>query len=88
VDAIIRYGTQPIGQIFLRLLFMLVIPLIFSALAVGVAGVGDLRKLGRIGLRTLVYTAVVSSIAVLLGVGLVNWLQPGAGLSGRPRGRA
>lgn len=87
LDAIIRYGTQPVGQVFLRLLFMLVIPLIFSALAVGVAGVGDLGSLGRIGLKTLAYTAIVSSIAVLLGVGLVNLLQPGAGLSEATRAR-
>ena len=70
--AFIRYVTQPVGQIFLRLLFMLVIPLIVSALALGVAGLGDLRSLGRIGLKTLAYTVVVSAIAVLLGVVLVN----------------
>jgi DAACS family dicarboxylate/amino acid:cation (Na+ or H+) symporter len=70
----------PIGQIFLRLLFMLVIPLIVSALAVAVAELGDLRRLGRIGLKTLVYTATVSATAVAIGVGLVNWIEPGAGL--------
>lgn len=73
--------TQPIGAVFLRLLFMLVVPLIVSALALGVAGVGDVSALGRIGLRTLLYTVAVSSIAVLLGVGLVNWLRPGDGIS-------
>ena len=77
----LRYVTAPVGQIFLRLLFMLVIPLIFSALALGVAGLGDLRSLGRIGLKTLAYTVVVSAIAVLLGVSLVNLLQPGDGMS-------
>ena len=80
LDAFVRYGTQPIGQVFLRLLFMLVIPLIFSALVMGVAGLGDLRRLGRIGLKTLAYTVVVSSIAVVLGVVLVNTLRPGEGL--------
>jgi DAACS family dicarboxylate/amino acid:cation (Na+ or H+) symporter len=59
LDAFVRYGTQPVGQIFLRLLFMLVIPLVFSALVMGVAGLGDLRRLGRIGLKTLAYTVVV-----------------------------
>ncbi len=77
----IRNVTEPAGRIFLRLLFMLVIPLILSALALGVAGLGDLRHLGRIGLKTLVYTAAVSTIAVLLGVTLVNVLRPGEGLS-------
>jgi len=81
LDAITRYVTEPIGRIFLRLLFVLVIPLIVSALALGVAGVGDMRRLGRIGLKTLAYTVVVSTIAVLIGVGLVNLLRPGAGVS-------
>ena len=77
----IKYVTLPIGQIFLRLLFMLVIPLIFSALVLGVAGMGDPRHLGRVGLKSLVYTVVVSAIAVLLGVTLVNVFRPGEGLS-------
>src|SRR6185295_5581389 len=77
----IQYVTLPIGQIFLRLLFMLVIPLIFSALVLGVAGMGDPRSLGRIGLKSLLYTIVVSAIAVLIGVTLVNVFRPGEGLS-------
>ena len=81
LDAILRYVTEPAGKIFLRLLFVLVIPLIVSALALGVAGLGDMKQLGRIGLKTLAYTVVVSSIAVLLGVGLVNLFQPGRGVS-------
>lgn len=76
----VAYVTEPIGKIFLRSLFMLVIPLVVSALALGVAGLGDLKALGRIGLRTLGYTVVVSSIAVLIGIGLVNLLEPGKGL--------
>jgi dicarboxylate/amino acid:cation (Na+ or H+) symporter, DAACS family len=77
----IRYVTLPVGQIFLRLLFMLVIPLIFSALVLGVAGMGDPRSLGRIGFKALAYTVVVSAIAVLIGVTLVNVFRPGEGLS-------
>jgi len=80
LDAVVHYVTNPIGQLFLRLLFMLVIPLIFSALVMGVAGLGDLRRLGRIGLKTLAYTVVVSSIAAILGVALVNVMRPGDGL--------
>jgi len=80
LNIIIRYVAQPIGQIFLRLLFMLVVPLIVSGLSLGVAGLGDLRSLGRIGLKTLAYTVLVSSIAVLLGIALVNVLQPGRGV--------
>lgn len=72
--------TQPVGTIFLRLLFMLVIPLLFSALAVGVAEMGDIRSLGRIGWKTLAYTAGVSTAAVLIGMLLVNVLRPGDGV--------
>src|SRR5438094_5856352 len=77
----VKHLTEPAGKIFLRLLFMLVIPLILSALALGVSGLGDLKRLGRIGLKTLAYTVVVSTIAVLIGVGMVNLIRPGAGLS-------
>jgi len=87
LSSFIRYVAGPAGQIFLRLLFMLVIPLIFSALVLGVTGLGDLRRLGRVGLRTLAYTVAVSSIAVLLGVGLVALLRPGEGLSASTRAR-
>jgi Na+/H+-dicarboxylate symporter len=73
--------TEPAGKIFLRLLFVLVLPLIVSALALGVSGLGDFKALGRIGLKTLAYTVVVSTIAVLIGVAMVNLVRPGAGLS-------
>ncbi|HEX9596481.1 MAG TPA: dicarboxylate/amino acid:cation symporter, partial [Anaerolineales bacterium] len=73
--------TQPAGQIFLRLIFMVVIPLIFSALTLGVAELGDLRKLGRIGIKTLVFTLVLSSISVMVGIVLVNMVRPGEGVS-------
>lgn len=72
--------TGPVGQIFLRLLFMLVIPLLVSALIVGVAEMGEIRALRRVGVRTLVYTVVVSSIAVAISLAVVNLLRPGAGV--------
>ncbi|HYC98338.1 dicarboxylate/amino acid:cation symporter [Brevundimonas sp.] len=71
---------QAVGQIFLRLLFMLVLPLLFAALAVGVAEMGDLKSLGRVGLKTLLFTILVSAIAVGIGLGMVNLFQPGAGV--------
>jgi DAACS family dicarboxylate/amino acid:cation (Na+ or H+) symporter len=80
LDRVVRLVAEPAGRIFLRLLFMLVVPLVVSGLALGVAGLGDLRRLGRIGLRTLAVTVVLSSLAVLLGVTLVNVLRPGVGL--------
>jgi Na+/H+-dicarboxylate symporter len=80
VDALTTYVTQPIGQVFLRLLFMLVLPLLFSALVVGISEMGEVRSLKRVGLRTLAYTIVVSSIAVAVSLAVVNLLQPGAGV--------
>ncbi len=85
--AFVRYVSQPVGQVFLRLLLMLVVPLIFSALALGVAGLGDLKSLGRVGLKTLAYTVCVSMIAVGIGVGLVQALKPGEGLSEETKSR-
>jgi DAACS family dicarboxylate/amino acid:cation (Na+ or H+) symporter len=72
--------TGPVGQIFLGLLFMLVLPLLFSAIVVGVSEMGDLGALGRIGWKTLLMTVIVSTIAVLIGLGLVNALRPGDGV--------
>ena len=69
--------TQPIGQLFLNLLLMIVVPLVFSSLVVGVAGIGDIRKLGRVGLKTFAYTIVISAISVVIGLTLANTLRPG-----------
>ncbi|UXI69002.1 dicarboxylate/amino acid:cation symporter [Tahibacter amnicola] len=85
LSLIVTYVSQPVGQIFLRLLLMLVIPLLFSALVLGVSEMGDLRSLGRVGWKTLVYTVAVSAIAVLIGLVLVNVLQPGAGMPDETR---
>lgn len=80
VDGVITYVTQPIGQVFLRLLFMLVLPLLFSALVVGIAEMGEVRLLKAVGIRTLIYTVVVSGIAVAVSLAVVNLLQPGGGV--------
>jgi DAACS family dicarboxylate/amino acid:cation (Na+ or H+) symporter len=80
VDFVTDYITGPIGQIFLRLLFMLVIPLLFSALVVGISEMGEVRSLKRVGLRTLAYTVIVSAIAVAVSLVTVNVLKPGAGV--------
>ncbi len=80
VDFVTTYVTGPIGQVFLRLIFMLVIPLLFSALVVGVAEMGEVKALKRIGLRTLFYTVIVSAIAVAVSLAAVNIFKPGAGV--------
>lgn len=70
----------PAGQIFLRLLIMTVVPLVFASLTLGVAGLGDVRKVGRVGARTLAYFLGSTAIAATLGLLLVNLIRPGDGL--------
>ncbi len=69
--------SEPVGQIFLRLLLLLVIPLVFSSLIAGVAGLGDLRKIGRVGVKCLIYTLALSAISVVIGLTLANTIRPG-----------
>ena len=77
ITGLMHWVTKPFGQIFLNLLFMLVVPLMFSALVLGVAELGDIASLGRLGWKTLIYTGVVTGIAVGIGLLMVNLLQPG-----------
>lgn len=74
---VIANVTEPVGALFLRLLLMTVVPLVFSSLVVGVAGIGDIRKLGRVGLKAFAYTLVISAISVLIGLTLANTIRPG-----------
>jgi len=80
VATLIEYVTMPVGQIFLRLLFMLVLPLLFSALVIGIAEMGEIRALRKVGVATLIYTVIVSGIAVAISLVAVNLLRPGAGV--------
>lgn len=73
--------TQPIGTLFLSMLLMIVVPLVFSSLVVGVAGIGDIRKLGRIGAKSFAYTLIISGLSVVIGLGLANLLEPGKKIS-------
>ena len=80
VRLVTTYLTTPVSGLFLNLIFMLIVPLIFSALVMGVSEMGDIRSLGRIGWKSLAYTIVLSGLAVLIGLVLVNLLKPGAGV--------
>ncbi|MBI5503747.1 MAG: dicarboxylate/amino acid:cation symporter [Deltaproteobacteria bacterium] len=73
--------AQPLGQVFLRLIFMVVLPLVFSALTLGVVEIGDVSRLRRMGLTTLALTVLLSSGSVAIGLSLVNTLRPGDHLS-------
>lgn len=70
----------PAGQVFLRMLLMVVIPLIFASITLGVAGLGDLTKLGRVGGKTLAYFLLSTVISAVLGLTLVNLVRPGDGV--------
>lgn len=78
---VVDHITNPIGQLFLRLLLMIVVPLVFSSLVVGVAGIGDIRKLGRVGLKSFGYCLVLSAISVVIGLTLANTIRPGKRVS-------
>jgi proton glutamate symport protein len=72
---------QPIGDIFLRLIKMIVIPIVISSLVVGVANVGDLKKLGKLGGKTIIYFEIITTIAIVVGLLAANIFQPGAGVN-------
>ena len=71
---------KPLADTFLRMIKMIIAPLLFSTLVVGIAGTGDLKAMGRIGLKAIIYFEVATTIALFLGLGLVNFFQPGAGV--------
>ncbi|MDN6110477.1 MAG: glutamate/aspartate:proton symporter GltP, partial [Enterobacterales bacterium] len=71
---------SPAGDIFIRLIKMIVIPIVISTLIVGIAGVGDAKKLGRIGLKTIIYFEVITTVAIIVGITLANVFQPGHGI--------
>lgn len=71
---------KPIGTIFLNLIIMIVVPLVFVSLMLGTASLGDVRKLGRIGLKTLVYFTLTTMVAAIIGLGAANIFKPGVGL--------
>ena len=71
---------QPVGRLFLRIIFMVVVPLILSAIVLGTTEMGDIRTLGRVGVRTLAVTLMLSILSVGIALGLVNLLKPGSAL--------
>jgi proton glutamate symport protein len=72
---------KPLADAFLRMIKMIIAPLLFSTLVVGIAGTGDLKAMGRIGVKAIIYFEVATTIALFLGLALVNIFQPGAGMA-------
>ena len=79
-DFVFNY-VKPIGSAFIRLISMVVVPLVFASLLVGTASLNDIRKLGRIGVKTVAYYLCTTAIAITIGLLLANAFRPGAGLS-------
>jgi proton glutamate symport protein len=74
-------AIKPLADAFLRMIKMIIAPLLFSTLVVGIAGTGDMKTMGRIGLKAILYFEVATTIALFLGLGLVNLAKPGVGLA-------
>jgi DAACS family dicarboxylate/amino acid:cation (Na+ or H+) symporter len=74
------YLAGPVGQVFLRLLFMIVMPLVFASIALGVAGLGDLRKVGKVGGKAIGYFLATTFLAASFGLILVSVVRPGEGI--------
>jgi len=74
-------AVKPLADAFLRMIKMIIAPLLFSTLVAGIAGAGDLKALGRIGLKAIVYFEIATTLALVIGLGLANLFTPGAGLT-------
>jgi aerobic C4-dicarboxylate transport protein len=77
-------ALKPLGDAFIGLVKMLIAPIIFLSVVLGIAGVSDVKKVGRVGVKAILYFEVVSSIALLIGLFVVNTLKPGAGFNANP----
>lgn len=78
-----QYGQQlkPVGDMFIRMIKMIVVPLIFSSLIMGIAGTGDFKKLGRLGAKAIIWFEVATTAALFVGLAVVNILKPGVGVA-------
>ncbi len=80
-NPVVTSYLQPFGDIFIRLIKMIVVPIVFSSLVVGVAGVGDIKKLGKIGGKTILYFEIVTTFAIIIGLVVANLVHPGNGVN-------
>jgi proton glutamate symport protein len=78
-----EFGKQlkPLGDVFIRMIKMIVVPLIFSSLVMGIAGTGDFKKLGKLGGKSIIWFEFATTIALFVGLAMVNILQPGTGIT-------
>lgn len=74
-------SMKPLGDGFIKLIKMIIVPIIFCTIVTGIANVGDMRKVGRVGIKALGYFEIVSTVSLAIGLFIVNWLQPGVGMN-------
>ena len=74
-------SLQPLGDGFVKLIQMIIAPLVFSVVVTGICGSGDLKKVGRVGLKTIVYFELITTCALIIGAVLANILHPGSGMN-------
>ena len=79
-DSIVNNVLAPLGKIFISLIKMIVIPIVFSTLILGIAGVGSTKSLGRLGFKTILYFEIITTIAILVGLVAANIFHPGSGI--------
>ncbi|EXS23782.1 MULTISPECIES: glutamate/aspartate:proton symporter GltP [Acinetobacter] len=79
-DSIVNNVLTPLGKIFISLIKMIVIPIVFSTLILGIAGVGSTKSLGRLGFKTILYFEIITTIAILVGLVAANIFHPGSGI--------
>ncbi|MDS7932291.1 glutamate/aspartate:proton symporter GltP [Acinetobacter sp. V91_7] len=79
-DSIVNNFLAPLGKIFISLIKMIVIPIVFSTLILGIAGVGSTKSLGRLGFKTILYFEIITTIAILVGLVAANIFHPGSGI--------
>ena len=72
--------THVLAEVFLRMIKMIIAPLLFATLVVGIAGHGDVKSLGRLGIKTVAYFEVVTTFALIIGLGFANLFKPGEGM--------
>ena len=70
---------KPLGDGFIKLIRMMIVPIVFCTVVSGIASIGDMRRVGRVGMKALIYFEVVTTLALVIGLVMVTWIKPGAG---------
>jgi aerobic C4-dicarboxylate transport protein len=78
-------ALRPLGMGFIKMIRFVIAPIIFGTVVVGIAKMGDMKKVGRVGIKALIYFELLTTFAMVIGLAMVNWLQPGAGINADPK---